>query len=57
MTTNAYDDLNRPTSLTTPDNLITLACDGAGNALGVVEGDSKVVFTNSGLNRNKRGSE
>lgn len=46
-----YDDLSRLTTITTPDNTITVTYDPAGNPLTVGDTDSLLTFTYDGLNR------
>ncbi len=46
-----YDDLSRLTTITTPDNTITIAYDAVGKPASVTDNDSEVNGTYDGLNR------
>ncbi len=46
-----YDNNSRLTSITTPDNAITIGYDDVGNPTEVTDNDSQVTFTYDGVNR------
>lgn len=46
-----HDELSRVTRVTTPDDVVDLSYDAAGNVLTLSDNDSSIVFTYDGLNR------